>query len=192
MTDSSDPLPTVLIVDDEADLADLYAEWLDDEYAVRTAYDGNEALAKYDEAVDVILLDRRMPDLSGDEVLERIREQDWDCQVVMVTAVDPDFDILDMGFDSYVTKPVDHDGIKTVIEQMLTRQSYSDQLQTYYSLVARRAALEAEKSEMELANNDKFAELTQRITELEGDIDTKFDEFEKEDFEAAFREFDRS
>ena len=71
--------PTILVVDDERQLADLYATWVGDDYAVRTAYDGQSALEQADEAVDVVLLDRHMPDLTGDEVLGRIRDRGLDC-----------------------------------------------------------------------------------------------------------------
>jgi len=108
----SEQPPLVLVVEDEPDLADLYAAWLGDEYRVRTAYGGQEALDELDEAddeVDAILLDRRMPGLSGDEVLAAVRERGIDCRVAMVTAVEPDFDILKMGFDDYLVKPVTSD-----------------------------------------------------------------------------------
>ena len=44
-----------------------------------------------------------MPQLSGDEVLNTIRDRDLDCQVVMVTGVTADFDILDLPFDVSAT-----------------------------------------------------------------------------------------
>lgn len=192
MTDSTNSQPTVLIVDDEQDVVDLYAAFLADDYSVRTAYGGEDALDQYDEDVDVVLLDRRMPTISGDEVLATIREYESDCQVVMVTAVDPDFDVLDMGFDGYLTKPVDSDELHAVVEQMLTRREYDEQLQTYYQLVAKRAALAAEKSDTELNENDGFTALKQRITELEAEVDMAIGEFDDSDFEASFRKLDDS
>ena len=119
----SEQLPLVLVVEDEPDLADLYAAWLGDEYRVRTAYGGREALDELDEAdeVDAILLDRRMPGLSGDEVLTAVRDRGIDCRVAMVTAVEPDFDILEMGFDDYLVKPVSKDDLLGVVETMRSR-----------------------------------------------------------------------
>lgn len=55
-----DTRPTVLIVEDEQALADLYADRLGEAYVVETAYDGREALEQLDEGIDVVLLDRRM------------------------------------------------------------------------------------------------------------------------------------
>ncbi|ESS07881.1 MAG: response regulator containing CheY-like receiver, AAA-type ATPase, and DNA-binding domain protein [uncultured archaeon A07HN63] len=60
MSDNSPDTPTVLVVDDESDVADLYAYRLEDAFSVRTAYSGEEAIETVDETVDVILLDRRM------------------------------------------------------------------------------------------------------------------------------------
>ncbi|WP_299335636.1 response regulator [Haloplanus sp.] len=190
MTDPPDLSPTILVVDDERDLADLYEVWLSEEYRVRTAYGGEEALDVCDNAVDVVLLDRRMPDLSGDEVLERLRDQGNDCQVVMVTAVDPDFDILGMGFDDYVTKPVDRTELHTLVERMVTRREYDAQLRSYYRLVEQSAALVTEKSEDELAASPGFADLEARIADLEAEMDLAVGDFEEGDFEAAFRDLD--
>lgn len=103
LTDSEPLTGTVLIVEDEQPLADLYAAWLTETYSIRTAYDGEQALDQLDEQVAVVLLDRRMPQLSGDDVLERIRERNYDCHVAMVSGVHPDFDIIEMGFDDYLT-----------------------------------------------------------------------------------------
>jgi DNA-binding response OmpR family regulator len=192
MTDPPDSRPTILVVDDERDLADLYEVWLSDEYRVRTAYSGEGGLDACDDAVDVVLLDRRMPDLSGDEVLQRLRDRGNDCQVVMVTAVDPDFEILEMGFDDYVTKPVDRAKLHAVVERMLTRREYDAQLQSYYRLVEQRAALVAEKSPAELDSSPEFADLEARIAELEAETDLAVSDFEGADFEAAFRDLDDS
>jgi len=99
---------TVLIVDDEEDLADLYAEWVEMAgYGPRTAYDGETALSALNDGVDVVLLDRRLPEMRGERILERIREEDVDCAVAMVTAVEPEVDIVEIGYDEYVVKPIE-------------------------------------------------------------------------------------
>jgi len=120
----------VLVVDDEARLADLFAAWLQTDWVVETAYDGEEALEKMADSVEVVLLDRRMPGLSGDEVLEQIREQGYDSRVVMVTAVDPDFDIIEMGFDDYLVKPVSKDEIVDMVDDVADRSDYESDIQS--------------------------------------------------------------
>ncbi len=69
--------PGVLVVEDDRELARVYSIWLDEAgFDVDVAHDGEEALNKVDEDLDVILLDRRMPAFSGGEVAEVLRSDD--------------------------------------------------------------------------------------------------------------------
>ena len=185
----SDPdAPVVLIVEDEPDVAETYNLWLRDGYEVRVAQHGDEALDMLDEDVDVVLLDRMMPGLSGDEVLSQIRESGYECRVAMVTAVEPDFDILEMGFDSYLTKPIRSEQLHETVENLLERSSYDGLLQEYYSLVEKQATLEATKSSAELAESDDYEDLTERIDELQDDLSQTLGGIEDdEDFIATLR-----
>ncbi|MFT4922420.1 MAG: DNA-binding response OmpR family regulator, partial [Haloarculaceae archaeon] len=160
MTDSE--RATVLVVDDEPDVADAYAAQLQSEFAVRTAYSGQAALDRLGDSVDVVLLDRRMPGISGDEVLERIRERNLDCRVAMVTAVDPDFDIIEMPFDDYVIKPVSREDLFDTIDRLLDCSEYEEKLREYYALSAKHATLLDNKPDSELANSDDFSALEDR------------------------------
>ena len=186
---SSEPA-NVLVVDDEPDVADAYAAQLEADYIVSTAYSGQDALDQIDDAIDVVLLDRRMPGISGDEVLEHIRDRGLDCRVAMVTAVDPDFDIIDMPFDDYVIKPVSRDDLFSTIDRLLTASEYESKLRTYYSLTAKHATLLANKPESELAESEEFTELEARMTEVQDGLDETISEFDDDDFEAAFRDLD--
>jgi len=179
---------TVLIVDDEQSLADLYAYWIDEFAEARTAYDGTEALEQLDDDVDVMLLDRRMPGLSGDEVVDAVEDRGLDVRVVMVTAVDPGFDIVDMGIDDYLIKPVDQPELVETVERMVVRSSYDDQLQEKFQLVEKKVTLEAAKTPHELEESEEYAELTRRLDAVERDLDSAVEEFDDTDFTVAFRE----
>jgi DNA-binding response OmpR family regulator len=179
---------TVLVVDDEPDVTDTYAAQLEREYIVVTAYSGQEALDRLDESVDVVLLDRRMPGLSGDEVLERIRERDLDCRVAMVTAVDPDFDIIEMPFDDYVIKPVPREDLYTTIDRLLATSEYERKLQEYYALSAKHATLLSSKPDSELADSEEFDTLEERMNRLGEELDETLAGFDDDDFEAVFRD----
>jgi len=180
---------TVLVVDDERDIADLYSTWLQSEYEVRSAYGPKEALNHADEDVDVVFLDRQMPEMTGDEVLERIRERGLDCRVVMVTAVDPDFDIVDMPFDDYLTKPVMMDDLTDAVERMLTRDSYGDSVQEYYAVASKKATLEAQKDPVELEDSEEYQQLETQVQEMRQETDQTVDEMESQDFKSMFQEF---
>jgi DNA-binding response OmpR family regulator len=158
--------PVVLIVEDEPDVAETYKLWLQDDYEVRMAKNGDEGLEMLDESVDVVLLDRMMPGLSGDEVLERIGERELGCRVAMVTAVEPDFDILEMGFDAYLSKPIRSQQLHDTVSNLLERSEYDSMLQEYYALVEKQATLEATKSSAELAESDEYDALTEDIAEM--------------------------
>ena len=185
----SDEQPEVLVVDDESRLADLFAAWIGTERPVETAYDGEEALEKYSSSVEIVLLDRRMPGLSGDEVLEAIREQGHDCRVVMVTAVDPDFDIIEMGFDDYLVKPVSKDELLDMVDSVSSRAEYASDIQEYYALVSKKALLESEKADRELDNHEEYQELSERVDELRTQVDETVSGMSThDDFVGAFQD----
>jgi two-component system response regulator AdeR len=188
----SDDSPSVLVVEDEADLADLYAAWLGDEYDVRTAYGGHEAIEQLSEEIDVILLDRRMPGLSGDEVLVAVRDRGIGARVAMVTAVEPDFDIVEMGFDNYLVKPVTRESLMDTVESLLRRSEYDSGVQELYAVASKKAVLESEKGQAALEESDEYSELQSRYDELQSDLDTQVEEFDDHDeFEQAFKQFDK-
>ncbi|MFC4542197.1 response regulator [Halosolutus amylolyticus] len=156
--------PTILVVDDEQELADLYAMWVDEEYDVLTAYDGRSALEQMHGNVDVVLLDRHLPDTTGDDVLDEIRRQGYDCWVIMVTAVDPGLDIVELDIDDYVTKPVTRVQLTRIIENLRVQSRYSDD---------GRRELEALSNKMETLEDEHSVddlEGTEAYQRLESDL----------------------
>jgi DNA-binding response OmpR family regulator len=149
----------VLVVEDQRKLADLFSLWLSDHYEVRTAYTGEQALELLDDSVAVVVLDRRLPGLSGDEFLDRVTEEGYDLGVAVVSAVEPDFDILDMGFDEYVTKPVEREDLLAVVQRLLGMDATGQETRDYFALVSKKEALETEKTRNELAESEEYAEL---------------------------------
>jgi len=177
--------PTVLLVDDEKDVVDVYAlAFSSDEYTVLKAYNGEEALEKVADA-DVVLLDRRMPGLSGQEVLDEIGNRGLDVRVAMVTAVDPDFDITEMAFDTYLTKPVSDEELRDVVDEMLRLAEYDEQVRERFAVAEKLALLEAEKTERELATSDEYASLQERATELDTQASETVGKMSPEAFERA-------
>lgn len=178
----------VLVVDDDEALTDVYAAWLSEQYDVETATDGETALNNLGEDVDVVLLDRRMPGLSGEEVLDRIRRAEYNCRVAMVTGVRPNMDVIELGFDEYLIKPVNQDELHDVVDTLLDRSSYDDHLQELYSLLSKRALLESEADDGNVDLDDTYDELVGRIQELRERIDATMNDFGHDDFRVAFRD----
>lgn len=136
---------------------------LRDEYAVKTATEGETALELIDDSVDVVLLDREMPGLSGDEVAAEIRDRDIDARIVLLTAVEPDVDIIELGIEDYLTKPVDEDALKDCIAELLEWEEYDDPMQDFFALSNKREVL-LEQGDSDL-ESDQLSELEQRITQ---------------------------
>lgn len=148
---------TVLLVDDEVAVTRAYERMLSDRYDVRVANGGDEALALVDESVDVVLLDRMMPDQSGDSVLAEIRERGLDCGVAMVTAVEPELDIVEMGFDTYLQKPPSRDTLVATIERLRARREYTDDLRAYAADLQKLALLRERDDDPTDAARDRLA-----------------------------------
>ena len=187
MTDPAQP--TVLVVEDEQALVELYVRWLED-YEVRTAGGGEEALEEFDEDVDVVLLDRLMPGMSGDEVLREVRSRSGDCKVAMVTAVEPDFDVVTMGFDDYLTKPIERETLRENIGRLTARTEYADLEQELYALVSKQAALQSAKSREELDESEEYADLQAEIDEKRAELDSALPGVENDEFVAMVRDLE--
>jgi|APHM01.1.fsa_nt_gi Response regulator containing CheY-like receiver, AAA-type ATPase, and DNA-binding domains len=178
--------PVVLAVDDEERVVQAFQIWLGDDYDVRIATGGNEAIDQLDEAVDVVLLDRHMPDMSGDEVLEHIREAAYDCRVAMVTAVAPEFDIVDMEFDHYISKPVDESDLKMVVDRLLDIQSYDEQLAELYRVVQKIATLEDEMTDSRLDHHEEYATLVEKRERLREQSHEQIGEMDRDNVDDVF------
>jgi DNA-binding response OmpR family regulator len=181
----SEEPPAVLVVEDQRGLADLFSFWLVDDYPVRTAYDAVEALDMLDDDVGVVLLDRRMPEMTGDEFLRRIRSLGFDCPVAIVSAVTPTVDILEMGFDDYLVKPVSRDELRQTVERLLDRRAYEVQVRELFSLLAKQAALQETHSETKLERRDEYETLIDRIEVLKTETGSMGASFSHDDFRAT-------
>ena len=179
---------TILIVDDDPGILDTYSAWLSDPYDVITASDGEEALDVIDDDVSVVLLDRRMPGMSGSEVLDEIRDAGYDCRVAIVTAVEPDFEVIDMGFDDYLVKPVTKEALVDTVEELLRRVEYGEKLLDYHSLVSKKVLLEEKKTESELADSEGYDDLLDRLEEVESRVDELSREMSSDGFKAVVRD----
>ncbi len=168
-----------MVADDEPKVTDLYAKYLEPSFEVRRAYGGEEALDAVDESVDVVLLDRQMPEMSGDDVLEGIREAGYGCQVVLVTALEPTMDAVDMAFDDYIVKPTDEEELNAVVDRQLLRASYDAQVNEYLRLRSKIDVLREEKSEEGLADSDRFEMLTVLADSLYDDLQAAVDDHEE-------------
>jgi two-component system response regulator AtoC len=115
--------PTILVVDDEPLIRfALHERLTDDGYRVIEADTAAAAIAKSDEGVDLVLLDYKLPDSDGLEVLKHIRHHDPDTLVILLTAhasVDIAVEAMKQGAYHYANKPFNLDEISIVVEKAL-------------------------------------------------------------------------
>ena len=100
----------ILVVEDEIALADVVARGLRQaSFAVDLAYDGEEAIEKAGATTyDVVVLDRQLPELHGDEICRQLIAMDNPPRIIMLTAagnVDARIEGLTIGADDYLPKP---------------------------------------------------------------------------------------
>ena len=121
----------ILVVDDEKKIVDIVTAYLiAQKFEVEVAYSGTEALTKfYKWQPNLVVLDLMLPDLDGNEVTRRIR-QDSKTPIIMLTAKSSDESIvngLQSGADDYVVKPfsprVVVERIKTVLRRVTEEQA---------------------------------------------------------------------
>lgn len=127
--------PELLLVEDEPDVASFVQQGLKEEgYAVTWIQEGRRALEYVQqEPVDLVLLDIRLPDLSGIEVCERLRLHQPNLPIMMLTALDAIEDRvtgLRAGADDYLPKPFAFDELLARIEALLRRTDQTSQTKT--------------------------------------------------------------
>ena len=113
----------ILIVDEEQLIRWSLVERLTQEgYETSEAETGAEALTRFNNGVDLVLLDYRLPDTNGLSVLREMRERDPDTLVLMLTAyssVDTAVEVMKQGAYHYATKPFNLDEIVLLVEKAL-------------------------------------------------------------------------
>ncbi len=117
-------MPLVLVVDDDPSIRDLLTTALEEDgFAVSTAANGREALRCIGvEEPALVLLDRRMPVMSGPELLATLRAADLTVPVVLMSADAPD--AADGGAataDAILRKPFDLDDVRLVVKRLTAR-----------------------------------------------------------------------
>ena len=127
-----EPKPTILIVDDELGARESLQVILEDEYCTLTAGNGQEALETLQKArVDLVLLDVNMPGMDGLEILRKMKEQDEDIDVIMVSALDlarKAADAIKLGAYDYMTKPYEPDDILSTVRRVVSQQRLHKEL----------------------------------------------------------------
>ncbi|MBR3062661.1 MAG: response regulator transcription factor [Exiguobacterium sp.] len=162
-------MQTILVVEDDSKIARLLElELKHAGYAVMVATDGRTGLERaLADDVDLVLLDVMLPQMSGLEVVRRLKEERPLLPVLMVTARGDRYDKvsgLDLGADDYITKPFEIEEVLARIRAFLrmlklVRQDHSEQVLTYETLTV-------DVNRHEVYCDGKKVELTRREFDL--------------------------
>jgi signal transduction histidine kinase len=162
---------SLLVVDDEASVRQLFAECLGARYYCTTATNAEEALGLLARsAFALVLTDVNMPGLSGIELLRRVVAQYPDTAVVVVSAIDRTQRVLDairLGASDYLVKPIELDVLELAVERALERRALLRDARRYkQDLERRNAELAARKAQLErlqaqIVHSEKMASLGQ-------------------------------
>lgn len=119
-------LGPILLVDDEENILQLARLYLEREgFVIQTAADGLAALRAVEQFHPaLVVLDVMLPELDGFEVCKRLRAQDANLPILMLTARDDDFDKilgLELGADDYMTKPFNPRELAARVKAVLRR-----------------------------------------------------------------------
>jgi len=144
-TDSSEssrsPRPVILVVDDDAGLRESFRLILEGDYEILDAPDGRTAIEIVrTQPVDLVLLDIRLPDLDGIEVLERVKALDEGLEVILVTAVKTvrtAVAAMKLGALDYLTKPFEEAELLALVTRALEKRSLEREVAFLRSELAR-------------------------------------------------------
>jgi DNA-binding NtrC family response regulator len=112
----------ILLIDDDINLCKVIGYQLEKQgFRITTAHRGKEGLELFKQKdIDVVLTDIQMPDITGIEVLQKIRQQDKRVVIILITAygsVDNALEACKIGADDYITKPFGQEQLLFVIEK---------------------------------------------------------------------------
>jgi YesN/AraC family two-component response regulator len=114
--------PSVLIVDDEKVICEGLARLLEDDYTTYKAFNGREAInIVRNNNIDIMLCDIKVPEMSGTEMIEKIRSENKDICMIVITAAPQQqvCDAMKKGANIFMTKPLDLNQLKTIMSNAL-------------------------------------------------------------------------
>ncbi len=134
--------PSILIVDDKESMLKMLSKLLAGQYRVETASSGADGVNQFRrKPTDLVLSDIRMPDMSGMDVLNIIKQQSPDTEVILMTAyatVSQAVEAVKAGAYNYLTKPFEPDELIIVLDKALERKQLREEAQILKEQVDRK------------------------------------------------------
>ncbi len=126
-------MKSILIIDDDPLIRKtLSSHLLKGEYEIVAAEDGKEGLQQYEEGMpDLVILDIRLPDMDGLEVLSKIKEKNKNANIIIMTAYDDmktTVEAIKLGAFEYLVKPLDYVELDLTVNKAFQMQSLEDKV----------------------------------------------------------------
>jgi hypothetical protein len=176
--------PTVLILDGSV-RAELYEMWLGDRYSIRTATSRTAAIGEIDETVGAAVIRNEISDEVKSEIQDHLSAAAPSCKVVMTTSGHSDVVFPGMDYDDTLSEPITKDELRSTVGRLLARSRYDAALRQYYRCSVDAANLEVQHTAEELAANEQYGRLKERITMLTDLMETLLERFDEEDLESV-------
>lgn len=169
----------ILIAEDEVQIAEsLKKNFIDEGHSVSIAADGSEALKLIDSInYDVVLLDWKMPKVTGLEVCKKIRVNNYHVPVILITAlgdISNKVEALNAGADDYITKPFSFEEVyarvNAVVRRSLKNSDYMEYEDLKLDLNKRKVITSSDK---EIHLSDKEFDLFKYMIVNKGEIVSK-------------------
>jgi len=135
----------IVLIDDEADIREVMSIALEDAgYRVATAHDGVSGIALCEEiSPQIVITDIRMPGMNGIQVLEAVKKQNPDTEVIVNTAfgeMDLAIQALQLDASDFVTKPINDETLHLALRRAQDRYTSRKQLKDYTALLEKEKA----------------------------------------------------
>jgi len=130
----------ILVVDDDRQLADMLVEYLVKlGYEATAAYGGREGLARFEQDdFKLVILDLKMPDMSGMEVLEAIKSIDSRAVVMVLSGfgtIESAVTAIKKGAYDFIPKPIELNALGAILDRALRKHVFSKQLERFRGLI---------------------------------------------------------
>ncbi len=147
--------PTILVVDDDQALCEILCRMLEyqGEYVTRMAHTGASALEAIERfPIDIVLLDLKLPDCTGIEVLKKVLGTHPHLQVIMISGegtIRLAMDAIHMGAYDFLEKPLDSDRVLVTIHKALERSQWFRQKAYFLESFRQQYALIGQSAQMQ-------------------------------------------
>ncbi|EPF71419.1 hypothetical protein F945_02448 [Acinetobacter rudis CIP 110305] len=163
------PGKTILVVEDDYDIGDIVENYLKkSDFHVIRAMNGLQALEiQASTTVDLIILDVKMPQMTGWDVLSTLR-QNKSTPVIMLTALDQEVDkivALRMGADDFVVKPFNPNELVARVQALLRRSSLTTQRQSQQTIIYKNIVINCETHHVSIKHQQHIQALNLTLTE---------------------------